>query len=104
MNSTFIFKALFSFLFIFGLAQITKAKVFTKNEIIIVANYQGQDNQKDKKQEKPDNKRKPDHKQEPKQPDIRKVPKARKQTRPPVVIKAKIKVKPRIVRPNIKRP
>lgn len=104
MNSAFIFKALLIFLFVLGLTPITQAKVFTKNEIITVANYLRQDDKKDKRQEKGNSKRKPDSKPTPNQPDIRKVPKARKQTRPPVIIKPKIKVKPKIVRPNIKRP
>ncbi|MEQ7800366.1 hypothetical protein ABDJ41_11220 [Pedobacter sp. ASV1-7] len=66
--------------------------------------YNFQDEKKDKSKEQPIDNKKPDYKQEPNQPDIQKVPKARKQGRPPVVIKPKIKAKPKVIRPKIKRP
>jgi hypothetical protein len=54
-----------------------------------------QDSRKSGKNEKPD----------PDKPDIKEVPKARKQSRPEVVVKPNIKVKPiKIIRPKIRRP
>jgi len=68
--------------------------------------------QKKKKQEvrkqdtrKSDKKEKPPQKVEVKKTDIKEVPKARKQSRPAVVAKPKVKVKPvKIVRPKIRKP
>lgn len=80
------------------LAHLVRADVLMKNEKATIA-YQRQDNKKEESKVKPDNQQKPN------KPDIAEVPKARKQTRPPVVVKPNIKVKPiKVIRPNIKRP
>lgn len=100
MDRPFIYKALFIFIFILVLSPLAQAGVLYPHDY---ASYYLQDEKKDKSKEKSGHPKKPDHKQEPNKPDIRKVPKARKQGRPPVV-KPKVKVKPKVIRPNIKRP
>jgi hypothetical protein len=98
MDRPFIFKYLLMSIFILVLPSLVHAKLSSPT------GYDFQDEKKDKSKEKPIANRKPDNKQEPNRPDIQKVPKARKQGRPPVVIKPKIKAKPKVIRPNIKRP
>ena len=98
MDRPFIFKYLLMFTFILVLPLLVHANLSYSS------GYYLQDEKKEKTKENPDHNKKPDNKQEPNQPDIQKVPKARNQGRPPVVIKPKIKVKPKVIRPNIKRP
>lgn len=100
MDRPFICKFLLVFIFILVLGPLVYAGVLSP---IDYTTYYLQEKKKDKSTEKPGDIKKPDHKQEPNKPDIRKVPKARKQGRPPVV-KPKVKVKPKVIRPNIKRP
>lgn len=100
MDRPFICKTLIVFIFILVLSPLVYAGVLSPNAY---TTYYLQDKKKEKSKEKPDNTKKPDYKQEPNKPDIRKVPKSRKQGRPPVV-KPKVKVKPKVIRPNIKRP
>lgn len=88
-------------------ATVTVNYSLTKNFICLsdTTRYQRQDEKKDRRKETSDNKEKPNNKQEPSKPDIPEVPKARKQSRPPVVAKPNIKVKPiKVIRPKIKRP
>lgn len=100
MDRSFICKALFIITFTLVLSPLVQAGVVYPNDY---KSYYLQDEKKDKSKEKPGDTKKPDYKQEPNTPDIRKVPKSRKQGRPPVV-KPKVKVKPKVIRPNIKRP
>ena len=95
MERLYILRVLLTASFISALPLLALANRSFKQEF--AATYQQQDEKKDKSKEKPN--------QEPNKPDVREVPKARKQSRPPVVAKPKIKVKPiKVVRPNIKRP
>jgi hypothetical protein len=99
MDRPFIFKYLLTSIIILVLPPLVRA-----NLSYPIGYHYFQDEKKDKSKEKPIDNKKPDNKQEPNRPDIQKVPKARKQGRPPVVIKPKIKAKPKVIRPNIKRP
>lgn len=99
MDRPHIFRALLTTFFVIALLSVVQAAASIKTLSGDTANYQRQDEKKEKSRKKPDNK------QEPVKPDIREVPKARKQSRPPVVVKPKIKAKPiKVIRPNIKRP
>lgn len=106
MDRPSIFKVLLTSVFIslspvFVLASpsLTTVHHSSKDMSTGTDSQQLQDKKKDKGE------RKPDLKQQPDQPGIREVPKARKQSRPPIVVKPKIKAKPvKVIRPKIKRP
>jgi hypothetical protein len=97
MDRPFIFKSLLIAIFILAAPLLLWATIPMKEG--------KKDQLQDESKQKPETKEKPNPKQEPKKPDIIAVPKARKQTRPPVVMKPNIKVKPiKVIRPKIKRP
>jgi hypothetical protein len=98
MGRPFIFKTLLTSILILMLHPVVRADMPMKF-LIDTARYGRQEDQKDKGKEKSDQKPVPD------KPVIKEVPKARRQTRPPVVVKPNIKVKPiKIIRPRIKKP
>jgi hypothetical protein len=100
MDRVFIFRVLFAAILIFVIPPHVQAGlVVRKKEVTDTVPTLRQEEKKEKGKEKPDNK------QEPNKPDVREVPKARKQSRPPVVAKPNIKVKPiKVIRPKIKKP
>lgn len=112
MDRPFIFKALLTSIIIV-LPTLIWAKAPVKKEGITIfsasvnsdlysvdsAQYQQQDKEKDQ------NKETPNPKQVPQKSEIKEIPKARRQSRPPVVVKPHIKVKPiKVIRPKIKKP
>lgn len=112
MDRPFIFKALLTSIIIV-LPTLIWAKTPIKKEGIAIFSSSvnsdlysvdsAQHQQQDK--EKNQNKETPNPKQVPQKSEIKEIPKARRQSRPPVVVKPKIKVKPiKVIRPKIKKP
>lgn len=101
MDRSFISRALLTWTIIVLLPFTGWAGIRPVKPVLLTdtAGYLRQDNKKEKSKEKPDGKQEPD------KTDIPEVPRARKQSRPPVVSKPNIKVKPiKVIRPKIKKP
>lgn len=101
MSKTCTFRTLLTVILVtlFSLAGLGSVLTVEIVNFADTVKYQKQADKEEIKKEKPQDKQQPD------KPVIKEVPKARKKTRPQVVAKPIIKIKPiKIIRPKIKKP
>ncbi|HET8828966.1 MAG TPA: hypothetical protein VFM79_06475 [Pelobium sp.] len=104
MNRIFISKTVLKWIFILLFPLSGWANVLPSAKTVVIdSTATPQKNNKESSKADQQEKQKPNT-PAPAKPGVKKVPKARKQARPKVIIKPNIKVKPKIIRPNVRKP